>query len=384
METICLATGSWGCYCHPTSPLHCRCGPDFRGSVGISVCPVGCVYDFVYKNLDPCCNVSLSFMTQLSVSPSPLIIASCQAWGPHTLFTLVRGHREEKGLSNHRAPHLAVSPFTARPRQLGRTVHEENVPGRQCRWVQPLPSIAWVPGSTGLEPSTPITNPYSAEEKWKGKNDVATFRQKKFTAKLGAQSRGCRFPRLLKVQVADYFKEKKLVIHVLKICRLPLNKFDKLTVTSLLNLSLWFTHFRLLVSSHPSNDQATSSLTSLPPLLNFSVLRFHSLAYILMNMLLQCLFCGGKKIVCYSQSSLSLHPGHALAGGFWNRSSSCREDCKVTLWMTEDSENDTDVQKLKICCGRWGVGSGEGCRKRGWRAEASLAEKEPSRKNWNI
>lgn len=47
-----------------------------------------------------------------------------------------------------------------------------------------------------------------------------------------------------------------------------------------------------------------------------------------------------KKVYC-SQPPLLPLPCHTLAGSFWNASSSC----KATLRMTEDSENDADVQK---------------------------------------
>lgn len=70
---------------------------------------------------------------------------------------------------------------------------------------------------------------------------------------------------------------------------------------------------------------------------------FHSLAYIIMNMLLKCLFCRKKN--CLLFTILSLPPHCSLAGSFWNRSLFCRGDYEVTLWVTEDSESSMGIKK---------------------------------------
>lgn len=166
---------------------------------GAVLFPIDYVYNFVPKTLGTCCSVHLGtcLMTHHPWSSysfrheaTPTSSLRSKSTGRRRVC-LVPGPLPQRSCCSWHGPGCWVGT------------------GGQCCSVQLPPCISRLLGNTELDLSAAITNPYSAEAKWKGKRDVAMFGQKKCMAKLGAQIRVYQFSYLLKVYRVDYFKETK-------------------------------------------------------------------------------------------------------------------------------------------------------------------------------
>lgn len=184
-----MPQGSRAC-CHPTSLLHCWCSPDSQANTGVFLCPVCYFHRFATKTLGTCFNIPLDtcFMTQLSLSSSPLVILypSIMRPKPH-LFTLSPRAREKEGPSISYAFITSIVPTTIFISSRQETILLDSLPGQSCHlwhgpgcWVglrglrktgqvsntvQLLAFISGLPGNVELGLSTQIANPYSVEKK---------------------------------------------------------------------------------------------------------------------------------------------------------------------------------------------------------------------------
>ena len=134
----------------------------FPGRCGFSLCLVGYVHSFALKALSTCCNVPLGscLMTQLSLSPSPLIILFFHAWDPNPLIhSGPRAQKEGRSVQPAGLLTWAALWFMALPWYwMGQHVCV-NMRGQDHCSAQLFPFLSGLLGNAELESPIQISNP---------------------------------------------------------------------------------------------------------------------------------------------------------------------------------------------------------------------------------